>query len=410
MIAKTNNTISFLKNLFIEIFFNKTDKVSDISDNSVVNATAFGIAKIAQKALKDVAITEAKIFPDTATGEFLDEAAKLFGVSPRRNSGLPSTTYVRVYCNSGTIYPATGDNAVSFINTDGIVFNLEQDYIIESESFETEEGEVIFPPTYAYLKVRSSASGAYTNVAPNTINSITPVPSGHIACTNEYYAIGGEDVESDEAFRKRIQNNLNILSIGTREYLTQVFQSLNPSILKVINVGLGENGMYYITLVTQNGSELTPDELNTLLDGARDYFPITDLNVQGNIVGIELRNVDWYLVGENDNEDKGIDFRIDIDSNFNIDEVRKNIQIAMTKYLDFRYWKQGQKIIWDDLLEIVKNTSGVKSVPSVYFYPQKDETVPLFKLPRIRKFIMRDLNGNIIYSQETTLPEVFYSK
>ena len=55
MIAKTNNTISFLKNLFIEIFFNKTDKVSDISDNSVVNATAFGIAKIAQKALKDVA-------------------------------------------------------------------------------------------------------------------------------------------------------------------------------------------------------------------------------------------------------------------------------------------------------------------------------------------------------------------
>ena len=37
-------TVVRLKNLFLEIFINKTDKVSDISDNSVVNAVAFGVA------------------------------------------------------------------------------------------------------------------------------------------------------------------------------------------------------------------------------------------------------------------------------------------------------------------------------------------------------------------------------
>ena len=38
MITKVNNTISFLKNLWVETFLNKTDKVTDITDNSVLNA------------------------------------------------------------------------------------------------------------------------------------------------------------------------------------------------------------------------------------------------------------------------------------------------------------------------------------------------------------------------------------
>lgn len=81
----------------------------------------------------------------------------------------------------------------------------------------------------------------------------------------------------------------------------------------------------------------------------------------------------------------------------------------LTKYLDFRYWTQGEKIVWSDLLEIVKNTDGVVSVPSLYFYPQRDETVPIFQLPRIKKFIMRDLSGNILYDAGSSLSAVFYS-
>ena len=60
MITKVNNTISFLKNLWVETFLNKTDKVTDITDNSVLNGVAYGTAKVAQKALKDIAIVEAQ--------------------------------------------------------------------------------------------------------------------------------------------------------------------------------------------------------------------------------------------------------------------------------------------------------------------------------------------------------------
>lgn len=106
MITQVSNTISTLKNLWIELFLDKTNKVTNVADGSVLNAVAFGTAKVAQKAIKDIAITEAKIFPETATGEYLDKSAALFGVSPRKGA-LGSSTYVRVYADPGTIYNET---------------------------------------------------------------------------------------------------------------------------------------------------------------------------------------------------------------------------------------------------------------------------------------------------------------
>lgn len=61
MITKTVNTIANLKNLWIEMFLNKTDRVSNIADGSVLNGVAYGTAKVAQKAIKDIAIVEAQI-------------------------------------------------------------------------------------------------------------------------------------------------------------------------------------------------------------------------------------------------------------------------------------------------------------------------------------------------------------
>ena len=39
---------SKLKQLFLELFVNKTDKATDVSDNSVTNAVAYGVATVAQ--------------------------------------------------------------------------------------------------------------------------------------------------------------------------------------------------------------------------------------------------------------------------------------------------------------------------------------------------------------------------
>lgn len=387
MITKLNNTISFLKNLWIETFINKTDKVSDITDNSVLNATAYATAKVAQKALKDVAIVEAQIFPEEASGEYLDRAATLFGVTSRKGA-LGSSTYIRVYAKSGTTY-TKGVNV--FVSTNGVRFQIEETLIVGDSG-------------YGYVKVKSESVGAFTNVDPNSIVTLTPVPNGHIECTNEYYAVGGRDEEDDEMFRIRILNHQNVYAEGTLEKLVQILQNIDSRVLKIMFVGVMEDSFIHIQIATQNGQELTYQELQTLLEGATPYFGVGDMIVSGRLMGIKFENASWYEVGE----EKGIDFRCELEAGYDIAAVRKNIQVGMTKYLDWRFWEPGRQVEWDNLLEITKNTEGVKYVADQDFYPKVDEPVSEWLLPRIKKFVMRDLEGNVLFDMENQFSPVFY--
>lgn len=387
MITKVNNTISVLKNLWVETFLNKTDKVSDITENSVLNGVAFANAKVAQKAIKDVAIVEAQIFPESASGDYLDRAASLFGV-PARYGALGSSTYVRVYAEPNTTYIA---GTHTFVNTSGVRFAVEEDCTVGESG-------------YAYVKVRSEAVGSYTNVDANSITTVNPVPQGHYECTNEYYAVGGRDSEDDEMFRRRILNHQNVYATATIEKLTQIMQGFDNRILKILYVGIMEDSYLHIQIITQNGQDLTSNELQTLLDKTTPYFGIGDMIISGNLMGIKLENAQWYEVGGDD----GIDFRCELESGYDTAVVRKNIQVGITKYLDFRYWEAGAKVEWDDLLDIVKSTEGVRYVASEWFKPNYDEVVSEFMLPRVKKFIMRDLEGNVIFDSENQFSPVFY--
>lgn len=386
MITKTSATITNLKNLFIEMFLDKTAKVSNVADGSVVNATAFGVAKVAQKAMKDIAIKEAQIFPDTATGVYLDKAAALYGVSPRKGA-LGSSTYIRVSADPGTVY----DTSVTFVNKNGI-------------RFQVDEALTVGESGYGYVKVRSINAGYSTNVPPNSITNVSSQPQGHIECTNEYYAIGGRDSEDDETFRIRIKNNLNILSKNTIEYWTQTLNNIDDRVLKVMSAGLDEKGIYNLYVVSQNGIFFTEEELDTLLESAQGYFGISELNIEGKVVGIGIKNIDWFYVGS----ERGLDFRVQLQPDYDVATVRQNIQVNLTKYLDFRFWTPGKIVEWDDLLDIVKKTDGVKYVPDEYFFPYYDQQVPANQLPRIRGFVMRDQDGNILYDSDSNLSPLFY--
>lgn len=387
MITTVDNTISTLKNLFTEVFLNKTNKVSDITENSVLNGLAYGVAKVAQKSLKDVAIVEAQIFPETAAGEYLDRAAALFGV-PARFGALGSSTYIRVYAEPGTYY-AAGRNV--FVSNSGIRFIIEEDFVVPEDG-------------YGYVKVRSESFGTATNVVPNSIRNVVPKPFGHYDCTNEYYATGGRDAEGDDMFRRRILNHQNMYSAETLEKLVQVFQEADNRVLRIMFVGFEEDSYIHIKIATQNGQDLSQAELDALLLAAEPYFGIGDMKVNGSVTGIKLENADWYVVGG----DEGIDFRCSIDGSYDTDMVRRSIQVGLTKYFDPKYWDLNKKVEWDDLFEIVKNTEGVKYVSSQYFLPRKDEFVPEYMLPRIKKFIMRDLDGNVIFDNSVSFVPSFY--
>jgi hypothetical protein len=384
-------TIEQLKSLIAELFYNKTTRVTAASDESVINALFFGAAKVGQKAMKDIALVESHLFPQYAYGAYLDDVALLYG-APTRFSTTGSSAYLLIKAVPGTTYEATTH---TFTGENGITFELVNDFTVGSIG-------------YGYVKVRSIESGKKTNVDANTITKVVPIPTGHIGVTNEFRAIGGRDVESDDDFRLRIIQHPNILSQKTLLYMTNILREFNSDILRVLNYGYNDDAKLTFAIVMQSGEDLSQSELASLLDYITDYLAISDLSPDGNDTGVVFQNPIWFPIGGDEPTDSGVDFRVQIYENYDPEEVRKNIQIALSNKYNFKYWDWSSQIEWDDLLGIVKSVEGVRYVPDSYFHPHYDITVPQGYLPRVKKFIMRDLSGTIIFSSNTLAP-IYYS-
>lgn len=375
--------VNELKLMFLEVLLNKTDKINDIGAESVLNGIAFGCAKVGQKCLVNQAIVEGHIFPDTAYGVYLDELAAIRGVAPRFGSAA-SSTYVRLMGDEGTTYLK---DVQTFTSTSGITFSLEEDVVIGVNG-------------YAYAKVRCDQEGLNTNVDPLSINKVNPIPTGHLSCTNEYRATGGRDEEDDDLFRQRIKDSINQLARTTLSYLEQVFMKINNNVLRLHKGGIDGDGRLNLIVVSVNGQDFTDDEFNEILSRSEEYLSLTELLRASTDYALKLNNVDWLPVD--------IEFRVDIDPAYDQDQVRREIQIQMSKLFDYRFWEYGDKVEWENLLYAAKNVDGVRYVPDTHFYPHADINVPKFRLPRVRGFVMRDLDGNIIEDNGGALAEVYY--
>ncbi len=372
-----------LKQIFLEVLLNKTDKVNDVSAESVLNGIAFGCAKVGQKCLVNQSVVEGHLFPDTAYGSYLDELAAIRGIAPRFGAA-PSTTYVRFIGEEGTFYNSA--ELILYAST-GVAFTLEEDVVIGANG-------------YAYGKVRATSNGANTNVDPLSINRMNVVPQGHLSVTNEYRASGGRDYEDDELFRQRIKDSVNQLSRNTMSYLEQVFMKINDRVLRLHKGGVTADGKMNLIVVSVNGQDFTQEEFDEILSRSEEFLPLDEILRENTDFALNLQNVDWLPVD--------VEFRVDIDPAYDQAIVRRNIAIQMNKLFDYRFWKYGDKVEWENLLYAAKNVEGVRYVPDTHFYPSTDINVPRYRLPRIRGFILRDLNGDIIEDNGGLMSDVYY--
>ena len=377
-------SIEELKRIFIEAVINKTNKVTKVTNNSTLNGIGYGVSKVGQKALKEVALVESRLFPDFASGSDLDFVASTNGISARFGAS-ESSTYIRLVGSSGTAYIA-GTHTVT--GSHGIVFDLDEDITLGDNGF-------------GYVKVRSQSTGKVANVDGLSINTVSPVPAGHSYVVNEYEATGGRDAETDDIFRRRIKVGANIVASGTIGMITEVFRKINNNILKVYHRGRNTGGQTVLSVVTQNGVDLTPTELTDLQSRAQEYLTLSDSRPLGS-------NTPLVTIENNEFHEIDITFRVELKSGAVADDVRKSIQNKFSKYLDFRFWGENQKVEWDDLFVIVKQTEGVKYVSDRYFSPNQDITVEVGKLPRIRGFLMLDTDGNIISDNNDVLNPIYY--
>ncbi len=377
------STITELKQIFGEILMNKTSKVTKIADESVVNGIAYGVAKIAQKALKDIAIVEARIFPDGAYGLYLDTTAANYGVSARfGESG--SQTAVRVVGAPGTVYTA----GVNVFQGGGVNFDLVSDVTIGVSG-------------YSYAQVSSQTLGASTNVTALSITAVTPVPLGHTFCINEYKALGGRNAEDDNIFRVRIKEGANLAATGTLAHLKQAFLKINSNVLEVYYHGVNALNQAVIAVSTQNGVALTPTELTAIRQRGSEYLSIIDLAPFGGAsINIEIKNIDYEAID--------VSLRVELVAGADPDAVRKDLQIAFSKEVDFRFWTPGGRVEWDNLLQIAKDHPGISYVPDTWFFPNNDIIIDPTKLPRFRGFLLLDTSGAIISTAGSALNPIYY--
>lgn len=364
-------SIDTLKQIFVEILLNKTDKISDISNESVLNGIAYGCSKLAQRLLVNQGVVEGHLFPDTAYGDYLDNIAASRGIAPRFTS-FGSTTYVRVQAAIGTTY----SSGTTFISSNGIQFVSTSNYIVGRDG-------------YGYIKVNSVQGGAASNVDALTINTISNPPVGHIACTNEYAATGGRDNESDDDFRIRIKASANQLARNTMAYLEQIFMKINSKVLRLHRGGVDKNGRICLIVVSINGQNFTTAEFDEILSQSEEFLSLNELSRQ-TVSGfpISLVNPNWYPID--------IDFRCDIDPAYNQASVRRNMQIAVSKLFDYRYWNTNGKVEWENILYAIRNTDGVRYVSDAFFLPKSDINMTNYRLPRVRGFVVRDMDGGVL--------------
>jgi len=377
-------TIAEYKQIFIELLLNHTNNVTKVSPMGVLNGISYGVAKLAQRATKDIAIIESHIFPDTAYGIYLDNVADNYGISTRFGAS-GSSTYIRVVGDPGTTYVA---GLHTFTGSSGIVFDIVSNFIISSDGF-------------GYVQVRSQSLGTQTNVDPLTINRVVPIPNGHQYCVNENMPVGGRDQEQDDVFRKRIKEGSDIIARGTLSALNQLFMLINPNVLKIYFRGRDITGKLIIDILAQNGIDFTPVEFDDIGQKASAFLSLSDLNTfnSNNKPNITFRNIVWQPID--------VSCRLELIDSVNPDDVRKEIQIRLNKYFDYRYWTLT-KIQWIDLIDIVRTTPGVKFVSDNTFTPGSDIVINTEKLPRMRGFLMLNLDGSLILNNSNTLNPVFY--
>ena len=214
-------------------------------------------------------------------------------------------------------------------------------------------------------------------------------PVGHIACTNEYAATGGRDNESDDDFRIRIKASANQLARNTMAYLEQIFMKINSKVLRLHRGGVDENGRICLIVVSINGQDFTTAEFDEILSQSEEFLSLNELSRQ-TVSGfpISLVNPNWYPID--------IDFRCDIDPAYDQTSVRRNMQIAVSKLFDYRYWNTNGKVEWENILYAIKNTDGVRYVSDAYFLPKSYINMTNYRLPRVRGFIVRDMDGGVL--------------
>lgn len=390
-------TVEKLKAIATEMFYNRTRLVTKTGKGSVINAMLYVLAKLAQKIINNIATLETYLFPESATGERLDEIAKLRGVSPR-GGATKSSVYLLVIAKSSSDYDEDVSDGVTintttrFISNDGVEYSaVNQDPII------IDDGD------FKYIRVVSQNSGSNSYSPAYSITSTSQGVNDSIAniqsVFNEYAAYGGKDAESDNLFRQRIKKSMNAFALGTKERMFYHINSVDSRVCRLEFCDFNPNGFPAFYVFSEDGTAFDADTLSRFKTAAQKF------------ISFGAQTPDFINATRTDYEVK-VKLRIAKDYETVVGEVLNNATINVIESVNW-ILPSFSKLEWDNMLQAVKDTDGIAYVYDEEFYlygagdeliaePQKDLMINKYSYPYLSRIVFTDKDGKVIKTKENT--------
>ncbi len=189
-------------------------------------------------------------FPQTATGEQLDQHALMRGLT--RQDAVKATGTVRFYLDGNRRAQTEIPVGTVCMTTGGLQFVTTQRSVVTAGATEVD------------VPVQAVEGGAAGNVSGDTVVCMAVPPLGSFACTNPGAMSGGQEAESDEELRQRVLASYQQLSNGANSaYYRQTALAVD-GVAAV--AGLPRNrGVGTVDVVAASQSGMPEDELLTQL-------------------------------------------------------------------------------------------------------------------------------------------------
>lgn len=202
----------------------------DLSDGSNVGALANIFTDVRDNIDQEEQAVHDSFLLLKSTGQDLDDIASEEGVYRKIATNSTVQLLITAYINPDSPTVITTDDG-EYSTADGQIFRITDDVTINQQAtgangqpMADDDGN---PLGQATITATSEDTGAIQNVAPNSIINPEQAIDGFVSVTNPQKAVGGLDVETDNAFKTRALANRLAKVNGTQDGITNALRNLD---------------------------------------------------------------------------------------------------------------------------------------------------------------------------------------
>lgn len=336
-----------------------TSAITYFGKGGVIRSIIAAVSGVMHELFYDINRAKRSLFASTAKDTDLDTLAKDFNME---RLGASYAGAVLIFSGTASTSIPAGTEVQS---TDGIIFEtLEAITLGDANS-----GYDFYPSESLGDKVEAKATtiGAVGNVKSNTINTLSTPIAGVDYVTNPSPATGGADVESDNDFRVRISQRIDLLNLGTLAFFEAIAKEINTEILRVYASRGEAEREAAIYVATRSGTGLTVTEKDFLQESIKTFAPLLTEPVVYDVTFTDIN----------------VEITCKIETGYTIDDIFNSIVINLADLIDWSRADFGEKIEYESILETVQASEGVKDVDLTAFSPLKNIQCLANSLPRL---------------------------